>query len=158
MTLAALALGQNLKLAAIRRRNAARLRLGLGDDELTTLLYLRERSRLTQRDLVAFGTLSRSGVGAMVHRLEEAGLIERVPDPDDRRVRWLRLSAEGARELRKACGACEDELERVLAERPADELRELSRLLSALADVTERGLGAPSREPRAAQPEWARWA
>ena len=58
-----------LELAGIRHRNTVRARLGLGDDELTTLLYLLEHPRLTQRQLVAVSTLSRSGVGAMVSRL-----------------------------------------------------------------------------------------
>ena len=103
-----------LELAGIRQRNAMRARLGLGDDELTTLLYLREHSQLTQGELVAISTLTRSGVGAMVNRLEEAGLIERVQDPGDKRVRLLRLSTRGAERMRQARGTYDDELAALL--------------------------------------------
>ena len=146
------------ELAAIRQRHAARLRLGLRDEELTALLYLRERPRLAQRDLVAISTLSRSGVGAMVHRLEEAGLIERVPAPGDRRVRLLQLSDQGSRDLRKACGACDAEVERLLRERPPEELDALSRLLSSVVEATEKDAGVPNEpEPVAANRDWRRW-
>ena len=147
------------ELAAIRRRNLVRARLGLGDDELTTLLYLLEQPRLTQRELVAISTLTRSGVGAMVQRLEDAGLIERVPDPGDRRVRLLQLSARGSRQLREACGACDDAVERLLAARPDEELHALSRLLSAVAEATQRHAGAAdgAQAPEAATRDWRRW-
>jgi DNA-binding MarR family transcriptional regulator len=145
------------ELAAIRRRNVVRARLGLGDDELTTLLYLLEHPRLTQRELVAISTLTRSGVGAMVQRLEDAGLIERVPDPADRRVRLLQLSARGSRRLREACGACDDAVERVLATRPEDELRALGRLLTAVADATEGHAAEDAQPPVSATRDWRRW-
>ena len=149
------------ELAAIRHRNAVRARLGLGDDELTTLMYLAEHPQLTQRQLVAIGTLTRSGVGAMVTRLEEAGLIERVPDPGDRRVRLLQLSARGARRLREACGACDDERARLLAGRPEEELRALGAVLASLAEATESDARPGVREADGAPPgahrDWARW-
>jgi DNA-binding MarR family transcriptional regulator len=150
------------ELAAIRQRNAMRSRLGLGDDELTTLLYLVERGQLTQRELVAISTLSRSGVGAMVQRLEGAGMVERVPDPRDGRVRLLRLTALGTRRMRKAAGAFDEERERLLATRPEAELDALARLLSAVAEAMERDAGSSSGDGRSAAPsaqgDWRRWA
>ena len=148
------------ELAAIRRRNAMRTRLGLGDDELTTLLYLSEHERLAQRELVAISTLTRSGVGAMVQRLEEAGLVERVPDPSDRRVRLLQLTGRGRQRLRRARGASDDARERVLAARPDAELEVLAAVLDAVAEATERDADA-SGERSAAAPstdaDWRRW-
>jgi DNA-binding MarR family transcriptional regulator len=149
------------ELAAIRQRNVVRMQLGLGDDELTTLLYLQEHSRVTQGELVALSTLTRSGVGAMVHRLEEAGLIERLPDPGDKRRRLLQLSARGARRMRDACGACDDEVGRLLAERPDEELHALTRMLRVVAETTrihaDASNGEPDREPEIASRDWSRW-
>jgi DNA-binding MarR family transcriptional regulator len=148
------------ELAAIRQRNAMRSRLGLGDDELTTMLYLTEHGQLTQRQLVAISTLTRSGVGAMVQRLEDAGLVERVPDPRDRRVRLLQLTARGTQRMRKARGASDDARERVLAARLHADLELLAAVLDAVAEATERDAGAPSGERSAAssaQPDWRRW-
>lgn len=149
------------ELAAIRRRNVVRARLGLGDDELTTLLYLREHAQVTQRELIAISSLTRSGVGAMVSRLEDMGLIERLPDPDDRRVRLLELSARGRRRLRDACGACDDEVARLLAGRPQEELESLSRLLTAVAETTQLETGADAAggapAPELPTRDWSRW-
>jgi DNA-binding MarR family transcriptional regulator len=147
------------ELAAIRRRNVVRTQLGLGDDELTTLLYLREHDHVTQRELIALSSLTRSGVGAMVSRLEDLGLIERLPDPADRRVRLLMLSARGARRLRDACGACDGEVDHLLAERPEDELQALSRLLGAVAEAIQGHAGVPHGDhaPEPPSRDWSRW-
>jgi DNA-binding MarR family transcriptional regulator len=150
------------ELATIRQRNAMRSRLGLGDDELTTLLYLTEHDHVTQRQLVGISTLTRSGVGAMVQRLEDAGLIERVRDPRDRRVRLLQLSERGRRRMRTARGACDDEHRRLLAARPDAELELLASLLAAVTEATEDDAGGPSRNGGApakavAPGDWRRW-
>ena len=149
------------ELAAIRRRNALRGRLGLGDDELTTLLYLTEHEQLTQRELVAISTLTRSGVGAMVQRLEDAGLVERVTDPRDRRVRLLQLTARGRQRMRKARGS-DDAREQVLAARPDEELELLAAVLDAVAEATERDADASAGERGTQAPsshaDWRRWA
>jgi DNA-binding MarR family transcriptional regulator len=148
------------ELAAIRQRNVMRTRLGLGDDELTTLLYLSEHGQLTQGQLVAISTLTRSGVGAMVNRLEEAGLIERVQDPHDKRVRLLQLSARGSERMRQARGAYDGKLAELLGELPASELEALTRLLSAAADATEQDAGTEpdgGQAPASAQGDWRRW-
>jgi DNA-binding MarR family transcriptional regulator len=149
-----------LELAGIRQRNAIRARFGLGDDELTTLLYLAEHSQATQRQLIAICTLTRSGVGAMVNRLEDAGLVERVHHPGDKRVRLLQLSARGAKRMRDARGAYDAELAALLEKRPDEELEALTRLVSAAAEATEEAAAAPARERRRAaraQADWRRW-
>jgi DNA-binding MarR family transcriptional regulator len=138
-----------------------RTRLGLGDDELTTLLYLAEHAQLTQRELIAISTLTRSGVGAMVHRLEEANLIERVPDPDDGRVRLMQLTPRGTERLREASGASEHEVERLLADAHEPELEAAARLVSAVADAMEQDARASSGTAQAGQApaprDWRRW-
>ena len=149
------------ELAAIRLRNAVRLRLGVSDDELTALLHLVEFTQITQRELVEISTLSRSGVGAMVVRLEDAGLVERVPDPTDRRVRLLQLSPNGTRRMHNAYGARDDDWERLLEERPEDVLVAFDLLLSEVAEATQRHAGAVERDSQpvvaGVQPVWRDW-
>jgi DNA-binding MarR family transcriptional regulator len=53
-----------------------------------------------------------SAVG-LVDRAVDAGLVQRVPDPDDRRVVHLRPTARGARVLRHLSAAHEEELRRI---------------------------------------------
>lgn len=149
------------ELAAIRLRNAIRVRLGVTEDELTALLHLAEHAQISQRQLVAIGTLSRSGVGAMVARLEDAGFVERVPHPADKRVRLVQLSTTGERRMRAAYGASDDALQRLLGGQPKEELEALSRLLSKLAVATLSHARAAEREPPAAalgkKPVWSSW-
>jgi DNA-binding MarR family transcriptional regulator len=149
------------ELAAIRLRNAARLRLGVSDDELTALLHLVEYRQITQGQLVAIGTLSRSGVGAMVARLEDAGFIERVQDPTDRRVRLLQLSALGSRRMREAYGPREDDVTGLLSKRRREELEPLAALLLELTATTQSHAGAAEQEPPLAgangTPAWQKW-
>ena len=149
------------ELAGIRQRNAIRARFGLGDDELTTLLYLVEHSQATQRQLIALCTLTRSGVGAMLSRLEDAGLIERVDHPGDKRVRLVQLSALGAKRMRDARGAYDAELAELLGERPEDELEALTRLVSAATEAAEQNAAPPAPDRRRAavraQGDWRRW-
>ena len=47
---------------------------------------------LTQTELANAIGMARSPLGKIVDRLEESGLIERTPDPDDRRVNRLSLT------------------------------------------------------------------
>lgn len=149
------------ELAAIRLRNAVRLRLGVSDDELTALLHLVEYTQITQGQLVAIGTLSRSGVGAMVARLEDAGFVERVQDPTDRRVRLLQLSPAGVRRMREAYGPREDDVSKLLSKRPREELEPLAALLLELSATTQGHAGAVEREPPLAgangAPVWRKW-
>jgi len=48
-----------------------------------------------QQDLVKYLLVTKGNVGALVDRLEEAGLIERRPDPSDRRANRLCLTPAG---------------------------------------------------------------
>lgn len=78
---------------------------------------------------------------ALVDELEQRGLVERRPDPEDRRVRALYLTADGKRTLargRKLAKQHEEELTRGLAE--ADRKRLLG-LLQKMVDAQAIGRG-----------------
>jgi DNA-binding MarR family transcriptional regulator len=51
-------------------------------------------SRLT--DLAERAGLTKQAVGEVVDDLEAMGYVERVPDPDDRRAKLIRLTGKGA--------------------------------------------------------------
>jgi DNA-binding MarR family transcriptional regulator len=69
-------------------------------DEQSTVTELSERLQLAQ-----------STVTELVHRAEEAGLIEREQSQRDARVAYLRLTAEGERRLMQSFTALADERE-----------------------------------------------
>jgi DNA-binding MarR family transcriptional regulator len=148
-----------LELAAVRHRSGARRRLGVGDDELSALLYLAHHGGVPQGRLAELTTLSRSGTGAMVQRLEHHGLVLRRADPGDRRRRVVELSPTGRERVQCAYGELDAAARRLLAGRPDAELEALARLLEGLRRAAEATV-APVAPPAAApdgDPIWRRW-
>jgi DNA-binding MarR family transcriptional regulator len=55
--------------------------------------------RLTMSELGAQAVVSRERVSRVVQELERAGLVERSPNPDDKRSSYAQISSEGRRRL-----------------------------------------------------------
>jgi DNA-binding MarR family transcriptional regulator len=151
-----------LELASVRYRGGVRRRLNVGDEELTALLYLAHYGGVPQRRLAEITTLSRSGAGAMIQRLEQDGFVERHTHPSDRRLRLVELAPAGADRITAAYHDLTDATDRVLTDRPAAELDLLARLLDELAGAAQATHGeddANSLSPPADNdPIWRRWA
>ena len=58
--------------------------------------------RLRMSELGAKAVVSREQVSRVVTELERAGLVERQPNPDDRRSSYAAITAEGRQRLRAA--------------------------------------------------------
>lgn len=76
--------------------------LGIDPRQWTLLRYVAESEGQSQQALAERLALPPSRMVAIVDSLEEAGLLERRPAPDDRRVRALHLTARGRRVLARA--------------------------------------------------------
>ena len=84
---------------AIRRAYESRLApLGLNLSQASLLGHLSDAGPVTQTQLAAGLGLGRAATGAIVDALEERGLVERQPDPNDRRV-WLVATTDAGNEL-----------------------------------------------------------
>ena len=104
-----------------------------------------EGMRLTE--LATRAGMTKQSVGEIVDDLGELGYVERVPDPDDRRAKLIRLTVRG-REAQRTGFAIFATLEERWAERHgADRLAELRETLEAIA-ATE----APDTVPELAAP------
>ncbi len=148
-----------LELALIRHRRGVRRRLGVSDEELAVLLCLAHDGSVPQARLAALTTLSRSGTGALVQRLEQAGLVERRAVADDRRVRLVRLSARGRERLERAYSERDEAVRELFGSSSAEELDAAGRLLGGLAGAAD-ALGEASPDPAApasTSPIWRRW-
>jgi DNA-binding MarR family transcriptional regulator len=79
---------------------------GLTPSWYLLLLQIKGSPDLTERTTVTALAqrlqLAQSSVTELVARAQQAGLIERQPSPDDARVVFLRLSAEGERSFARA--------------------------------------------------------
>jgi MarR family transcriptional regulator, organic hydroperoxide resistance regulator len=88
----------------------------------------------TQLKLGAMLGLDKTTLMSELDKLERAGLIVRVPDPNDRRVRTPMITDKG-RELQKQAGNALAEVERAFRARFTDqEMAVLRRALGVLAD------------------------
>lgn len=89
--------------------------------------------RLRMTELGRSAVLSREHISRVVSELERAGLVERQPNPDDRRSSFAVLTSEGRRRLRAAAPAylraIEEHFTRHLSE------AEIATITSALARV-----------------------
>ena len=78
-----------------RRVEEMLLPYGLALSQFEALAKVGMNPGVIQQDLVKYLLVTKGNVGALVDRLEESGLIERRPDPGDRRANRLCLTAAG---------------------------------------------------------------
>jgi len=98
--------------------------------------------RLT--DIAERSRITKQSVGEIVTNLEELGYVERIPDPDDKRAKLVRLTARG-QEAQDAALATFAEIEAEWGERIGK--RKLATLRAALEELS---LLPPLALPRAA--------
>jgi DNA-binding MarR family transcriptional regulator len=94
-------------------------------------------SRLT--DLAQRARMTKQSVGEATSDLEHRGYVERVPDPNDGRVKIIRLTERG-REAQAIGRRLIDDVEREWAERYGEE--RVAALREALEAITAERLGA----------------
>ncbi|MEO2132040.1 MAG: MarR family transcriptional regulator [Microbacterium sp.] len=78
-------------------------------------------------------TADKGMISRQITDLEKLGLIERTPDPDDRRSRLISLTPRGRERLDAARGPYEQMLSQTLAEWPTASIDQLTDLLTAFA-------------------------
>ncbi len=106
-------------------------------DVLATLRRIGPPHRMRPSDFAGTLMLTSSGTTKRLDRLEQAGLIERTPDPDDRRGTLISLTAAGRDLIDSVTAAHFANEARLLAALSADEQAQLAGLLRKL------GLGLP---------------
>jgi DNA-binding MarR family transcriptional regulator len=80
--------------------------------------------------------LHKSTTSRNLTTLEQLGLVERIPDPDDARARQVRLTAEGAAALERSVSGRRERLRGMLESWDSAEIADLARLLRQLNDAT----------------------
>jgi DNA-binding MarR family transcriptional regulator len=108
----------------------ARHQLTLGQfDILATLRRQSVKGGLTPTQLLRAVVLSSGGMTSRLDKLEAAGLIERQPDPNDRRGVVVRLTTKGRKVIDLATATRFQEAERSLPDFPKAEQKLLADLL-----------------------------
>lgn len=103
--------------------------------EVSALSRLERAGAATASDLARAEQITPQAVGATLTGLEERGLIERRPDPDDRRRVLLTVTRAGRQTMRSKRSARAEQLARALSDGFSPE--ELATLMAA-APLIER--------------------
>jgi DNA-binding MarR family transcriptional regulator len=117
----------------IMDRSAVAAGLGRsGDFEVLALLRRNEPDLLTPVEVAKKLLSSQSGMTGKLDRLEEQGLIQRIPDPEDRRAVRLRVTSSGRTLIDEAFGSSLKVYESFLDELSLAEREQLATLLTKL--------------------------
>ncbi len=89
-------------------------------------MHIDRRSGTRLTDLARKARMSKQGMMLLVDDLEQRGYVRRVPDPDDTRAKFVRLTARGRRyvaEARRVVAGIEARARRELGDRRYETLR-----------------------------------
>ncbi len=97
-------LAARLRLAVTRlaRKLRKEAEPGVSPTTLSALSSIEQAGRLTMGDLGAAEQVQPPTMTRVVAAMVDAGLVEREPDPEDGRVVWVRLTAEGRKLLARS--------------------------------------------------------
>ena len=120
---------------AIQRRATGPLGLDNYTSDLLVRLMRAPERQLRGVNVSRQLLISASRTTRLIDRAEAAGLVERCPDPDDRRAQLIRLTPEGERAARDYAPLLLDVLDRVVFQSmDATERETLIELLGRLRD------------------------
>ena len=113
--------------------------LGLTYAELDILATLRRAGTpLRPSELTKSLLLTSGGTSNVLQRLTAAGYVEREPNAEDARSRWVRLTPSGQQMTDKALAASNSALESLLAGIPEPTIRAAANALRDITTTTDR--------------------
>lgn len=112
--------------------------------QFAALAAVARQPGLDQRTLARTIGFDTSTIAGVVDRLERRALMQRNPDPDDRRVRRLALTPDGHALLTAVLPAMRRAQDRILAPLQADDRRRFMQLLDRLVEGNNASSRAPS--------------
>ncbi len=98
---------------------------------------------LDQRSLARMIGFDTSTIGGVIDRLEARELMQRNASPDDRRVRLLEVTPEGAALLKAVTPAMLKAQDRILKPLPQTERTQFLRMIKTLVDANNEASRAP---------------
>ncbi len=120
--------------------------LGLGASDFAVLEALYHKGSLPVSAIGRKVLLTSGSITPAVDRLERQGLVQRVPDPVDRRVRVVHLTRSGRRLMQKSLPGHREAMEEAVSGLDPGERAELIGLLRKLGRRAEESLPAKGNE------------
>jgi MarR family transcriptional regulator for hemolysin len=123
--------------------------LGFAMGQVPVLMALKGGRALSQTELARYAQVEQPSMAQLLNRMERDGLVERVPDPADKRSRLILLTPAAAKRLPKAKAMMQARTTEALAGFKAQEVEQLMDLLLRLnANLDRLGeeVDAPGQE------------
>jgi DNA-binding MarR family transcriptional regulator len=117
--------------------------LGMTPIQYAALQGIANAPGIDQRRLARSIGLDTSTIASVIDRLEARGLVQRGTSPDDRRVRLLTLTVNGASELAAVLPSMQRAQQRILEPLPKAERDEFMRMLRTLVTANNDLSRAP---------------
>ncbi|HEX7245993.1 MAG TPA: MarR family transcriptional regulator [Solirubrobacterales bacterium] len=136
-------LAARLRMAVVRTSRRLRQEAAAGEaGELTptatsALATVERHGPLTPSELADVERIKRPTATRILRGLEEAGLVDRSPDPEDGRSALLSVNAAGRERLRRLRGRKNAYLARRMRDLPAEDLEALERAAVILERMLE---------------------
>jgi len=127
----------------LRRLRRSDATTGLSAPRLSALSVVVFRGPITLSELAAAEQVRPPTITRLVQELERAGLLERLPDPTDRRVVRVRATAAGRRLLAAGRTRRVQRLANEIDRLSAEDRRALARGVDVLWNMTSRGGDGP---------------
>jgi DNA-binding MarR family transcriptional regulator len=113
--------------------------------QYAAMVAIQENEGIDATRLSAQIAFDRSTLGNVLERLETRGFVERYSSPDDKRVKLLRLTAQGRTVTGRAEGAVRRTQDRILAPLAPKDRRVLLELLAQLVELNNDASRVPQR-------------
>ena len=78
----------------------------LGGTQYKILGILKEKGNMTQRELMELLHVRAGSLSEIIKKLETKGLVEKMPNPDDRRSMLISLTPSGEQQFENCDGEC----------------------------------------------------
>lgn len=139
-------LAARLRMAVVRTSRRLRQEAAGSGTELTptavsALATVERHGPLTPSELAAIERIKRPTATRILRVLEEAGLVDRAPDPADGRSSLLSVNSTGRERLRRLRGRKNAYLARRMRDLPPEDLRTLERAAEILEQIHEGDRG-----------------
>lgn len=129
-----------LRLYRIRmRKSVEAVHPELTFNEMRILMHAGRRPGITQKDLVEHSQTDKAQMARTLARLQEQGWLSRSPSENDRRVRCLRLSAQGRQLYMQLRSLQEQVATELLRHCPSSTQAQLLALLRQAHDSAQAG-------------------
>ncbi|MFZ5690333.1 MAG: MarR family winged helix-turn-helix transcriptional regulator [Pseudomonadota bacterium] len=113
--------------------------------QYAAMVAIQENEGIDATRLSAQIAFDRSTLGNVLERLEARGLIERYASADDKRIKLLKLTAQGRTVTRRAEAAVRRTQDRILAPLAPKDRRVLLELLAQLVELNNDASRVPQR-------------